>query len=181
MMAAFLRTFLPSALFFAHAAILEIPRLTMLEAGWEKGRLRREVMRCSRSRLFFLPSFPSPSTSESARRRLKGRLLGRDGADMGRSKVNLREGPAQKVKVKVSFLAVSLLSQRICTMPTGVLVRVLDPDGPRYVNLKALLNGRLHLLHEEEHLEALAHLSNRPGVTCAALAAEVFISSKCGG
>jgi len=102
-MAAFLRTVLLVFLFLApQTAILERPWLTILEAGWENGRLRREVTRCSRRRLFFLPSLPSPSTSERARRRLKGRFDG-TGRDSGRSKENLWDGPAEKVKVKVSF------------------------------------------------------------------------------
>lgn len=118
MMAAFRRIVLLTLLFLApQMAILEMPRLTMLEAGWEKGRLRREVMRCSRRRLFFLPSFPAPSTSESARRRLKDGLDG-TGTD-GLSKQNLRDGPAAKVKVKVSLG--DGLSRQISTMLTCVV------------------------------------------------------------
>lgn len=103
MIAAFLSRFLPKALFFPHMAILETPRFTMFEAGWENGRLRREVMRCSRKRLFFLPSFPSPSTSERARRRLNGRLVG-TGTDIGLSNENLRAGPTENVKENVSLV-----------------------------------------------------------------------------
>ncbi len=118
-MAAFLRIILLVFLFLApQIAILEMPWLTMLEAGWENGRLRRDVMRCSRRRLFFLPSLPSPSTSERARRRLKGRFDG-TGSDNGLSKENLRDGPAEKVKVKVSLD--ELGSQYISTMLTCVV------------------------------------------------------------
>lgn len=82
--------------------ILEMPRFTMLVAGWEYGRLRRDVMRCSRNRRFFLPSLPSPSTSDSARRRLKARLVG-TGAESGLSKVNSKGGLTQSVKENVSL------------------------------------------------------------------------------
>ena len=102
MIAAFLSKFLPNALFFPQMASLETPRLTMFEAGCEKGLLSREVIRCSRSLLFFLPSLPPPSTSERARRRLKGRLVG-TGADIGLSKENLRVGPTENVKENVSL------------------------------------------------------------------------------
>ena len=116
MMAAFLRTGLLADLFRApQMATLEMPWLTMLEAGWENGRLRRDVMRCNRRRLFFLPSLPSPSTSDNARRRLKGRFDG-TGPDTERSKENLRDGPAVKVKVKESIG--DLGSQYIATMLT---------------------------------------------------------------
>ena len=119
MMAAFLRTVLLLLLFLApQTAILEMPWLTMLEAGWENGRLRRDVMSCRRRRLFFLPSLPSPSTSERARRRFKGRL-DRRGSDSGRSKENLRDGPAEKVKVNVSLEEPR--SQYISTMLTCVV------------------------------------------------------------
>lgn len=77
-----------------------VPRLTMLDAGWEKGRLRREVIRYSRSRLFFRPSLLSPSTSERARRRLNARLLG---TDTGRSNESLNDGQAEKVNLNVSL------------------------------------------------------------------------------
>lgn len=116
MIAAFLSTFLPCALFFApQTGILQRPRFAMLDAGSENGRLRREVIRCKRSLLFFLPSFPSPSTSDSALRRLKGRLWS-SGAASGQSKDNFKEAPAEKVKVKVS-VAGCLLS-KVCIMLT---------------------------------------------------------------
>lgn len=104
-MAAFLSRFLPKALLFPQMAILvPTPRLTMLEAGWENGLLRREVQKMKRSLRFFLPLFPSPSTSERARRRLNGRLVG-TGTDNGPSNENLRVGPTENVKEKVSLVA----------------------------------------------------------------------------
>ena len=152
-MAAFLRTVLLVFLFLApQTAILERPWLTILEAGWENGRLRREVTRCSRRRLFFLPSLPSPSTSERARRRFKGRL-DRRGSDSGRSKENLRDGPAEKVKVKES--TGDLGSQYIATMLTCMSCA---QNGVDRLFQMTPLNGTLHLLHEDEHLETLAHL-----------------------
>lgn len=152
-MAAFLKTVLLAVLFLApQIATLETPWLTMLEAGWENGRLRREVMRCKRSRRFFLPSLPSPSTSDRALRRLKGRFDG-TGTDNGLSKENLRDGPAEKVKVKESIG--DLGSQYIATMLTCMpCARIL---GCPFFQM-APLNGTLHLLHEDEYLETLAHL-----------------------
>jgi len=152
-MAAFLKTILLAALFLApQIATLEMPWLTMLEAGWENGRLRREVMRCNRRRLFFLPSLPSPSTSDKARRRLKGRFVG-TGPESGRSKENLRDGPAEKVKVKES--TGDLGSQYIATMLTCMSCA---QNGVDRLFQMTPLNGTLHLLHEDEHLETLAHL-----------------------
>lgn len=90
-------------------------------------------MRCNRRRLFFLPSLPSPSTSDRARRRLKGRFDG-TGTDNGLSKENLRDGPAEKVKVKVSID--DLGSQYISTMLTcgswarKLVVRFVPKYGP---------------------------------------------------
>lgn len=132
-MAAFLNRFLPWALFLApQTGILQRPRFAMLDAGSENGRLSREVTRCNRRRLFFLPSFPSPSTSDNARRRLNGRFSGA-GADNGQSKDSFREDVAKKVKVKVSD-EVSLLL-KLCIMLTrgsvlGMASRLVVQQSP---------------------------------------------------
>ena len=81
----------------------------MFEAGAEKGRLRREVMRLSRRRRFFLPMLALPSTSQRGRRRLKGRLFSRAAGLF--SKQNLAGGPTEKVNAKVVVRA-GLLNQR---------------------------------------------------------------------
>lgn len=94
----------------------------MFVAGSENGRLSREVMRCKRRRLFFLPSFPSPSTSDKARRRLKGRSVGRTNGN-GRSKANLIDGPVQRSNVKVSLQEGP--SERVFTMLTCVVGMVI--------------------------------------------------------
>jgi len=152
MMAAFRKRFLLNALFFApQTGILLIPRLTIFDAGWENGRLRREVMRCNLKRRFFRPSFPSPSTSERARRRLKGRFE-RIVVDIGRSKENLREGLAENLKAKVSLE--DSLSKKMCTMLTLTCGRRLQSVVFQF----APLNGRFHLLHKDQYLVALAHL-----------------------
>lgn len=98
-MAAFLSKFLPKALLFPQIAILvPTPRFTIFEAGWENGLLRREVQKMKRSLRFFLPLFPSPSTSERARRRLND-LAGRGG-----SNENLWSELTENVKEKVSLV-----------------------------------------------------------------------------
>jgi len=87
------------------------------------------------------------------------------------SKENLIGGLAANVKAKVWMADLSL---QINTMLTGMAGALVD-CGEQYIPF--VLRGRLHLFNEEEHLEALAHLSNGPGVTCAALAAGVFSGS----
>jgi len=69
-MAALRSRFRPSAFCFAHTAILEFPLSTMLVAGWENWGESRDVIRKSRSRLFFLYVHEcSPSMSATARHR----------------------------------------------------------------------------------------------------------------
>jgi len=83
------------------AILVPTPRFTMFDAGWENGLLRRDVQKMKRNRRFFLPSVPLPSTSERARRRLNERLMG---MDIGLSNENLRVGPTENVKEKVSVV-----------------------------------------------------------------------------
>jgi len=78
--AAFRSKFRPSDFCFAHTAILELPRSTILVAGWENCGLSREVMRNSlKRRFFFWMQELSPSMSATARLRFLGRGNGRGG------------------------------------------------------------------------------------------------------
>jgi hypothetical protein len=98
-MAAFGSRFRPNAFCLAHTAILELPRSTMLDAGWENWGDSRDVMRNSRSRRFFFCTHEcSPSISAAGRLRF---LHAGDGR--GRN-VSLMAGGGSKVNGNVSRL-----------------------------------------------------------------------------
>jgi hypothetical protein len=76
--AAFRNKLRPRDFCFAHTAILELPRSTILVAGCEYCGERREVMRNNLSRrFFFCMQECSPSMSPVARRRFNGLRVGR--------------------------------------------------------------------------------------------------------
>ena len=74
----------PNGRCFAHTAILELPRSTMLEAGWENCGDSLDVIRKRRNLLFFLCRHEcSPSTSETNRPRFHDLTEGGDGGENG--------------------------------------------------------------------------------------------------
>ena len=124
MIAAFRSKLLSKRLPFAHIPICELPRLMILVAGAEKGRLRREVMRFNLKRRFFFPSQGPPSTSQRGLRRLKGRCESHEGG-VNLSKENLTCGPALKVKAKVLAAERSFQECIILTAAAFVLLIIV--------------------------------------------------------
>lgn len=135
---------------FAHAAIFDIPRSTMFEAGAENGRLSLEVMRFNLNLRFFFPTDVPPSTSAS------GRLLLNDfGARLVQlilSKQNWRGGKA--VKVNAMDLASQLLKRNRTMLTYRLSMQLSNSACLSACTNVTQLQRRLHLLDIERVLES---------------------------
>ena len=91
-------------------ATLDLPRLTMCVVGNAYGRLSLDVIRSSRSLLFFFWTCPEPSPSTSARGRVLFGVLRRSGVDEvdAEGNANVGEGRSSVEKVKRSWLQLGL-------------------------------------------------------------------------
>jgi hypothetical protein len=121
-MAALRSRFRPIAFCFAQTAILELPLSTILVAGWENCGESRDVIKKSRSRLFFFHVHEcSPSMSAAARHRFLDR--GTDGR-WGKVRAMTGCGGVRKVN-SVLLVWVNGLAKLVCCVDAGA---VLEDD-----------------------------------------------------